>query len=658
MATLDDASKVGSKSGPVDPATSAGAVAARAEELYQAHHQRLCSNVDRMFAGLLAIQWAAGVLAALWIAPYAWSGREASIHPHVWAAIGWAGVLAGLPIALAIFQPGWVATRHAIAVAQMGASGVLIHLTGGRIETHFHIFGSLAFLALYRDWRVLITASSVVAADHFFRGVFFPESIFGIAHPAWWRWLEHVGWVVFEDAVLIRSCVLGTAEMRSIAVNTAQLESSNRQLETTNAHVEQTIAERTTALVASEAALRLAKNIAEDANQAKSEFLANMSHEIRTPMNGILGMIDLTLRAELPPRQKEFLGLARSSAENLLRLLNDILDFSKIEAGHLELEAAPFRLRQKLDEAFRTLAVPAQQKGLELTYSISPDVPNALLGDAGRLTQIIVNLVGNATKFTEQGEIAVRVERLPDEEVEIAGERDVMLHVSVKDTGIGIPPEKRAHVFAPFSQADSSTTRKYGGTGLGLTICSHLCQSMGGKIWLESEVGVGSTFHFSARFLPAADTDDLPDMPDDFDWTGMPVLVVDDNSTNRRLMQELLDHWGLKPTLAADGESALRALKESREAGEPYPLVLLDALMPGMDGFTVAEQIQHDAELSETSVMMLSSLDQPGEQERCQSLGISRFLRKPIRESDLHNSLLALLGSDASKAASAVNGAG
>jgi len=386
-----------------------------------------------------------------------------------------------------------------------------------------------------------------------------------------------------------------------------------------------------------EAEILQAREAAEAASRSKSEFLANMSHEIRTPMNGVLGMLDLTLRSDLAPRQREFLGLAKSSADALLRLLNDILDFSKIEAGKLELEAIPFGLREALGDTLKTLAIPVHEKGLELTYAVAPDVPDDLVGDPGRLSQVLVNLVGNARKFTERGEIAVRVERQPHD-----GE-GVALHLAVRDTGIGIAPEKQRHIFDAFTQADGSTTRQYGGTGLGLAICGHLAEAMGGRIWVESEVGRGSTFHFTAR-LGVHDGVMSRPSPRRLDLDGLPVLVVDDNATHRLLLEELVTAWGMRPTAVDGGRAALAAIRRAGDAGEPFPLVLLDALMPDMDGFAVAERIQRDPELAGTAVLMLSSADLQGDADRFRELGIAVYLRKPIKESDLLDSILSVLG--------------
>jgi len=385
-----------------------------------------------------------------------------------------------------------------------------------------------------------------------------------------------------------------------------------------------------------EAALRQAKEAAESANVAKSEFLANMSHEIRTPMNGILGMINLTLRADLDPRLQENLSLAKSSAETLLHLLNDLLDVAKIEAGRLELESISFGLRETLGNALKALAVDTQQKGLELTHFVAPDVPDALVGDPGRLSQILINLVRNATKFTEQGEVAVRID------LESKSNAEVVLHCAVKDTGIGIPLDKQQQIFSAFAQADSSTTREYGGTGLGLAICTSLTQALGGDIWVESVAGHGATFHFTARFGWHQGEANSPS-PRRPDLAGLSVLVVDDHATNRHYLEELLASWGMKAALADDGEAALAAISSAIAVGQPYRLVLLDAEMPGMSGFEVAERIQQDASYARTAIMMLSSADRQGDSERCRALGITVFLRKPIQESELFDSILVSL---------------
>ncbi|MGH8605015.1 MAG: ATP-binding protein, partial [Gammaproteobacteria bacterium] len=349
-------------------------------------------------------------------------------------------------------------------------------------------------------------------------------------------------------------------------------------------------------------ALLSARDIALQAACAKTEFLANMSHEIRTPMNGLIGMLELTLRTELTPRQREFLMMASSSADSLLRLLNDILDFAKVEARKLGLEKTPFRLRDSIGDALKLLAGRAHEKGLELAYSIDPDVPNALVGDVGRLNQILINLVSNAIKFTPQGEVVVQVEK------ESQGAEEVCLHVAVRDTGIGIPSDKQQVIFDAFSQIDASPTRQFGGTGLGLSISSHLVDLMGGNLWVKSEVGKGSTFHFTTHLGVQKDT-----VPEPYQTKvhviELPVLVVDDNPTNRRIFAEMLKHWGMRPTTAESGAAALQQMKQAADAGRPFPLVLLDGMMPGMDGFKVAEQIRQDPELTGVTIMMLSSAD-------------------------------------------------
>ena len=695
----------------------------RTETVFDALLQRGLRRADRLFSVLMPAQWLFGIALSLWLSPWSWTAAERTVHPHVWAAICLGAAITLPAMAVAIWMPGRLATRYTLAIAQMLTSALLIHLTGGRIETHFHVFGSLAFLALYRDWRVLLTGAGVIVADHLLRSVFWPHSVFGVVDIAVWRALEHTGWVVFTVVVLAGACRRSLQDLKQIAGHTVELEASRERYrasvaESANAIVlidaqtcqvlefnkrwaeevasqassqsnlvltkamcggpegqslEDELAEvvrngrpvisqrrftrldRTTIdvqcsltptvfagrpavfavihditrLKRIEADLAAARDLAIESARLKSEFLANMSHEIRTPMNGVIGMTGLLRETPLTPQQREFLDTIASSANGLLTIINDILDFSKVEAGKLEFDSVDFDLREALEGSIDLFREAAAARGLSLKLMIEPGVPRALVGDPGRLRQVVLNLVSNALKFTARGSVVVSVTA----DKTSAGR--ATLRVVVRDTGIGIPAAAQGHLFEAFRQADGSTSRKYGGTGLGLAISRRLVELMGGTIGLTSAEGEGSTFWFTVdlarqqnpmkaatvRTAPATTRSRLLGR----------VLVVEDNAVNQKVALLQLKKLGLTADAVANGREAIDALNRA-----PYDVVLMDCQMPVMDGFEATRAIRATATAHQhIPIVAMTANALKGDREECLAAGMNDYVSKPIKVDDL-----------------------
>jgi two-component system, sensor histidine kinase and response regulator len=706
----------------------------RAHALFTDAHRAVCTGADRLFIGLLLIEWLAEVLVAWRFTPATWLGSPAATGGYVLPALAIGGVCIWPAIIIAGRYPGSAQSRIAIATAQALTSAFLIHLSGGRIETHFHVFGSLAFLSLYRDWRPLVVASGVIALDHFVRGTFFPQSVFGHHHVETWRWLEHSAWVVFTDVFLIAAGRQSLNEMRRLAAREALIEHERDAFE-------QRVTERTASLALSEArfrqlseaspvgvfhadgngellylnaawqrmfgaasaacrhwidvlhpddraevrrrwdlavaerrgfpemvcrfgspadperwaairaelvtdpasplqgyvgiaaditepkraeiALAAAKAAAESANAVKSEFLAHMSHEMRTPLNGILGMTTLALDGELPDDQRDCLHTVQSSAQALLTLVNDVLDFSRLEATRLQLRPQPFALRAMLARTLKPLALRAGQAGLTLEHTIDPGVPDEVCGDSDRVRQVLVNLVANAIKFTERGRIDVAVTVAP-----CAGE-DVLLGVTVADTGIGIPPERQALIFAPFEQVDGSLTRSHDGVGLGLAIAARLVALMGGEINVQSAAGAGSTFRFTARLARAThgEAPATPNLQRRASGAGLRVLVAEDNPVNRLIATRMLSKLGHVATSVENGRQAITEVLRER-----YDVVLMDVQMPEMDGLaaTAAIRARERQEGGHLPIVALTAHALSRDRDLCAEAGMDAFLTKPL----------------------------
>lgn len=593
------------------------ALSPRAAELFNQHLADVHRRTSRMFAGLMLLQVVACIAAALWISPLTWIGEQSLVHRHVWIACLFGPLLAAMPVALALARPGWWLTRHTVGIAQMMFSALLIHLTGGRIETHFHVFGSLAFLAFYRDWRVLVTASAVIAADHWWRGVFWPQSVFGSAFTGSWRWLEHAAWVVFLDIFLVAQCLRGVREVRAIACDRAQIEGSRDA-------VEEQVRVRTRQLAESQAA-------AESANVAKSAFLANMSHEIRTPMTAILGYTDLLRAGEATPDEHaDYLSIIRRNGEHLLSVINDILDLSKIEAGRLTIERTKFSLCALVAEIAATMRVRAVEKGIALEVEYVFPVPERIESDPLRVRQMLMNLVGNAIKFTDTGSVTIRVRA--------DRAADGVIAIDVIDTGIGLDPAHAERLFQPFTQADESTTRRFGGTGLGLSISQKLAIALGGDITLASRRGEGSTFTITlrtgdlsaTRMIANAREAVLPEPapaapvgPDPTSQLRGRILLAEDGADNRRLISSILRRHGALVECVDNGEEVLATAADSA-----FDLILMDMQMPILDGYQAVARLR--ARGVSTPVIALTAHAMAEDRAKCLEAGCTDYASKPI----------------------------
>jgi signal transduction histidine kinase/CheY-like chemotaxis protein/HPt (histidine-containing phosphotransfer) domain-containing protein len=582
----------------------------RAANVYADQWRSIARTVDHLFAILLAVQWVFGLVIAAWLSPRAWDGFGSSVHPHVWAALLLGALASAPPIVLAIVKPGEVVTRHAIAFAQMAVGALLIHLTGGRIETHFHVFGSLAILAFYRDPKVLVTASLVVVVDHIGGGILFPASVFGVTTIEPLRWFEHAGWLMFENVFLFVGIRRSQREMRDIATRHAQLEASM------------------------DVEARWAGAV--EANRAKSEFLANMSHEIRTPMTAIIGYADLLLDPETGPNeQRTHIQTIRRNGEHLLSILNDILDLSKIEAGRMTVEAVACSPSMLIVDVASLMRVRAAEKGLFFEVHYQTPIPETIKSDPTRIRQVLMNLVGNALKFTTSGGVRILARCKTD------GPEPV-LEIEIVDTGIGLSTEQAGQLFQPFVQADTSTTRRFGGTGLGLAICRRLAHMLGGDIQVESAVGRGSAFRFTIKTGSLAGVR----MFEELSEAGIPetgpvaadeapiqqvecaVLLAEDGADNQVLISKHLSKAGIRVTVVENGRLAVNAALAAAMAGKPFDVILMDMQMPELDGYAATSELRRKG--YKGPIVALTAHAMAGDRERCISAGCTDYLTKPI----------------------------
>jgi len=655
--------------------TNPDPTARRALAILNAETLALYSRTDRMFAALMLVQWAFAIVMACLLTPRTWNGAASQIHPHVYQAVFLGALINSLPVYLAVRAPGQVLTRHVIASAQMLWSGLLIHVTGGRIETHFHIFGSLAFVAFYRDWRLFIPATTVVTLDHLFRGLFLPESVYGVLVAGPWRTVEHAGWVVFEVIFLAQSCRRSMREMTRMARQHAELEH-------TNATIECEVLSRTEELkrvndelmarshdlewerqrlVAANTHLADAQTKIEAAARSKDEFLANMSHEIRTPMTAILGYADLLLEpGTIDPNAREQVDAVQTIRRNghyLLRLINDILDLSKIEAGRMLVEQLDVDPISVLADVARLMQLRSAEKKLAVFFRIDGLMPSLVRTDPTRLRQILINLVGNAIKFTDKGSVRISMRHLIHPKP--------ILQFDIVDTGIGMTPVQAGRLFEPFEQADGTFSRRFGGTGLGLVISKRFAQLLGGDVTLIATGPTGTRFQVVLDAPPATQATehsehaanqllrdagqrteynaamDLPERK----CTARQILLAEDGVDNQRLLMHMLSRMGATVVLASNGREAIDLAMDARQVGKPFDLILMDMQMPEIDGYAATAELRRLG--FDTPIIALTAHAMVGDREKCIASGCTDYTSKPVSKANLISLVHRYAGGDA-----------